>query len=119
MELKSFITDVYQSIDRSDASAFARFITPTGSFRFANNPAVTGTKAIEEYVAGFFQSLEGIEHSNLESWKSGDAIFVNGIVKYTRHNGSTLEVPFSCTWKMQGRLIDQYLIYIDSSELYQ
>ncbi|MCK9639437.1 MAG: nuclear transport factor 2 family protein [Prolixibacteraceae bacterium] len=119
MELKSFVSDVYQSIDRTDALAFARFITPTGSFRFANNPAVTGTEAIEAYVAGFFQSLKGINHSELESWKSGETLFVNGIVKYTRHNDTTLEVPFSCTWKMKGRLIDQYLIYIDSSELYK
>ena len=119
MEFKTFVTEVYRSIDRQDSSSFARFITPEGSFRFANNPAVTGTAAIEAYVAGFFQSLKGINHSNLESWNTGDAIFVNGIVKYTRHNDTTLEVPFSCTWKMKDQLIDQYLIYIDSSELYQ
>ncbi|MCX6222129.1 MAG: nuclear transport factor 2 family protein [Bacteroidia bacterium] len=119
MKFKTFVSDVYQSIDHKDASSFARFITPNGSFRFANNPAATGTAAIESYVAGFFQSLKGINHSNLESWSSGDAIFVNGLVKYSRHNDTTLEVPFSCTWKMKDQLIDQYLIFIDSSELYQ
>ena len=119
MEFKTFVTEVYQSIDRADASAFAGFITPNGSFRFANNPAVTGTATIETYVAGFFQSLKGINHSNLESWSTGNAIFVNGTVKYTRHNDTILEVPFSCTWKMKDQLIDQYLIFIDCSELYQ
>jgi ketosteroid isomerase-like protein len=119
MELKTLVTTVYQSIDRTDASSFAKFITPNGSFRFANSPAVTGTAAIEAYVAGFFQSLKGINHSNLEFWTTGDTIFVNGLVKYTRHNDTTLEVPFSCTWKMKGLMIDQYLIFIDNSELYQ
>jgi hypothetical protein len=119
MEFKSFVNEVYQSIDHAEAKKFASYIAPAGSFRFANHPLVSGTEAIEAYVAGFFQSLKGIHHSNLESWSTGDVIFVNGTVKYTRHNGTTLELPFSCTWKMKGSLIDQYLIYIDSSELYQ
>ncbi len=119
MELKSFVTEVYQSIDNADATKFASFITPNGSFRFANNPAVTGNKAIDAYVDGFFKSLKGINHTGLEYWNTGDAIFVNGTVKYTRHNSTSLELPFSCTWKMKDHLIDQYLIFIDSSELYQ
>jgi hypothetical protein len=119
MELKSFVKDVYQSIDSADAKKFASYIAPDGCFRFANNPEVIGNATIETYVDGFFKSLRGINHSNLESWSAGDAIFVNGIVKYTRHNNTTLELPFSCTWKMQGHLIGQYLIFIDSSELYQ
>ncbi|HWS00766.1 MAG TPA: nuclear transport factor 2 family protein [Prolixibacteraceae bacterium] len=119
MENKAYIAEIYQSIDNADAKKFASYIAPNGSFRFANNPAVTGNQAIEAYVDGFFKSLKGINHSNLESWSTGDAIFVNGTVKYTRHNDTSLELPFSCTWKMKDQLIDQYLIFIDSSELYQ
>lgn len=119
MELKSFVTEVYQSIDQANSTRFASYITPNGCFRFANNPAVYGNKAIDEYVNGFFRSLKGINHSNLEFWHTDDVIFVNGTVKYIRHNGTTLELPFSCTWKMKGHLIDEYLIFIDSSELYQ
>lgn len=119
MEFKTFATEVYQSIDRQDAKKFASYFTANGTFRFANNPEVTGLAAIEAYVDGFFKSLKGISHSGLESWSTGDAIFVNGMVRYTRHNDTTLEVPFSCTWKMQDDLISQYLIFIDSSQLYQ
>lgn len=119
MKLSSFVTEVYKAIDQADAKKFASFITPGGTFRFANNPGVTGNADIEAYVDGFFRSLKGIAHSGLESWSAGDVIFVNGTVKYTRLNGTSLELPFSCTWKMEGSLIDQYLIFIDSSELYQ
>lgn len=118
MELNSFVSEVYNSIDRADASKFASFITPTGIFRFANMPAVAGNRAIEEFVDGFFKSLKGIRHSDLESWKSEDVIFVTGMVNYLRHNSTALEAPFSCTWKMKGPLIDEYLIFIDASELY-
>lgn len=119
MELKSFVTEVYQAIDSADAKKFASFFTQNGSFRFANNPEVTGKEEVEAYVDGFFKSLKEVSHSNLESWNSGDVIFVNGTVLYTRHNNTMLELPFSCTWKMQGKLIGQYLIFIDSSELYR
>ena len=119
MEYKSLVSAVYQSIDSADAAKFASFITQTGIFRFANIPGVKGHIAIEEFVAGFFKSLKGISHSNLESWSADDVIFVNGNVKYMRHNNTSLEVPFSCTWKMKDGLIDEYLIFIDNSELYK
>ncbi len=117
MEYKSLVSAVYQSIDNSDAVNFASFITPNGIFRFANIPAVKGNKAIEEFVEGFFKSLKGISHSNLESWSAENVIFVIGNVKYNRHNNTSLEVPFSCTWKMKDGLIDEYLIFTDNSEL--
>jgi len=119
MELKSFVYEVYNSIDQANAAKFASFISPTGLFRFANMPAVVGNREIEEYVDGFFKSLKGISHSNLESWEANNTLFVNGNVRYTRHNGTALEAPFSCTWKMQDQLIHEYLIFIDASELYK
>jgi hypothetical protein len=119
MEYKALVSAAYQSIDSADAAKFASFITPDGIFRFANIPAVKGNKAISDFVAGFFKSLKGISHSNLESWSVDNVIFINGIVKYTRHNNTTLQVPFSCTWKMKDGLIDEYLIFIDNSELYK
>lgn len=119
MDYKALVSKVYQSIDSADAAKFASFIAPSGIFRFANIPAVKGNKAIQAFVADFFKSLNGIRHSDLESWSLEDVIFVNGTVKYTRHNDTLLELPFSCTWKMKDGLIDEYLIFIDASELYQ
>jgi len=119
MELTAFVTEVYQSIDQANANKFASYITPEGSFRFANHPAVAGRKEVEDFVEGFFKSLKSIRHSHLESWESGNAIFVNGTVTYTRHNGTILALPFSCTWKMKDQLINEYLIFIDSSDLYK
>jgi len=119
MENQLNLAEIFQSIDNADATKFASFISSDGCFRYANNPPVFGSEAIEAYVAGFFQSIKGINHSNLESWRTSDTISVNGTVQYTRHNDTTLEIPFACTWKLKDYLIDQYLIYIDSSELYQ
>lgn len=119
MENQLNITEIFQSIDNADATKFASFLSSEGCFRYANHPAIIGRDAIEAFVAGFFKSIKGIRHSKLESWSTPEAIFVNGSVKYTRHNDTTLEIPFACTWKLKDHLIDQYLIFIDSSELYQ
>ena len=119
MDLKTLVSSVYQSIDSADSAKFASFIAPNGIFRFANIPAVKGNKAIEAFVEGFFKSLKSIRHADLESWYVEDVIFTNGNVKYTRHNNTSLEVPFSCTWKMKDGLIKEYLIFIDNSELYK
>ena len=48
-----------------------------------------------------------------------DKRFATGRVTYTRHDDSTLQVPFSVILKMQGDLIDEYLIFVDTSELYK
>ena len=119
MKYKELVSAAYQSIDNADSAKFASLITSEGIFRFANNPAVKGNKAIADFVGNFFNSLKGISHSNLESWSVDNVIFINGDVKYIRHNNTSLEVPFSCTWKMKDGLIDEYLIFTDNSELYK
>ncbi len=45
---------------------------------------------------------------------------VRGEAKYTRHNGSVLQVPFANTIALNDQgLITGYQIYIDNTELFQ
>jgi hypothetical protein len=48
-----------------------------------------------------------------------DALVCHGTVTYTRHDSSTLTVPFANIFKVHGELIDEYLIFIDVSQLYE
>jgi len=41
------------------------------------------------------------------------------MVTYTRHDSSTLTVPFANILRFEGDLIDEYLIFLDVSELYK
>ena len=41
----------------------------------------------------------------------------HGTVTYTRHDSSQLKVPFTNILKMDDKLIKEYLIYVDVSQL--
>lgn len=116
---KSLIEKVFQAVDAADAVALTNFITPNGTFRFSNFPAIIGHEHILPFLEGFFSSIKGIKHSELEIFEVGDVIITNGVVTYTRHNNTLYSCNFSNTFKMKGELIDQYLIFVDNSKLYE
>lgn len=113
-----FIVDLYRNIDSHNSRAVANTMTDNGVFKFANMPPVEGKENIFNFLEGFFRSIKGISHSDLESWHVAGHWFVNGTVTYTRHNGTLLAVPFSVTLKMDAGKIREYLIFVDNHELY-
>ena len=119
MSNDSFVKDMYSIVDAKDGAALAALMTEDGIFRFANMPAVKGKEEIAGFLDGFFQSIKGIAHSQIEDWIVDSTRFVTGTVAYTRHDDSALAVPFSVILKMQGSLIAEYLIFVDTSELYK
>lgn len=116
---KEDIQSLFNAIDAFDTKTFVSFIDEEANFKFGNMPTVKGKDSIFEFVAGFFQAIKGIRHSNLESWEIEGIRFVNGTVTYTRLNGSALTVNFSNTFKLNGSKIKDYLIFIDNSELFK
>jgi ketosteroid isomerase-like protein len=119
MNQDSYIKDMYAIVDAKDGAALAAMMTDDGIFRFANIPPVTGREAIAGFLDNFFQSIRDIKHTDLEDWQAGDNRFATGNVHYTRHDGSVLSVPFSVILKMQDKLIKEYLVFVDASELYK
>jgi len=119
MSTDNFIKDMYSIVDAKNGAALASMMTENGTFRFANIPGVQGRENIVGFLDNFFQSIKGIAHDQLEDWKVDDTRFATGRVTYTRHDDTTLPVPFSVILKMQENLIDEYLIFVDASELYK
>ncbi len=116
---KEDIFALFKAIDSFDTKSFVSFLDEDANFKFGNMPVVKGGNAIFEFVAGFFQAIKGIEHTNLEIWELEGIRFVNATVTYTRLDGSTLTVNFSNTFKLKGDKIKDYLIFIDNSELFK
>ncbi|HEC41254.1 MAG TPA: nuclear transport factor 2 family protein [Bacteroides sp.] len=116
---KEDIKSLYQAIDNFDTKSFATYLDDEANFKFGNMPVVSGKDAIFEFVAGFFQAIKAISHTNLEIWEIEGIRFVNATVTYTRLDGSTLTVNFSNTFKLKGEKIKDYLIFIDNSELFK
>lgn len=118
MNNDNYIKDMYAIVDARDSAGLANMMTENGIFRFANIPALAGKEAITGFLDNFFQSIKAIKHENIEEWQIDDTRFATGMVTYTRHDDSTLKVPFSVILKMQAELINEYLIFVDGSELY-
>ena len=109
---------LFRSVDQSDADALVAFMTDEASFKFANAPVLRGKPAIREMLIGFFDSIKGLEHQLADTWQQDGAVICHGTVTYTRHDESTLTVPFANIFRLKDNLIDEYMIYVDASQLY-
>jgi ketosteroid isomerase-like protein len=117
MAQPAWITQLFASIDAMDPDAFVSFVTDDAVFRYGSNPPTEGKRAIREAVAGVFSMFRGIGHTLEGTWVHPDAVFVQGLVHYTRHDGSTITLPFLNCFKMRGEKVREYLIYIDPTPL--
>jgi hypothetical protein len=115
---KDHLNSLFNSIDQMNIDAFLAFLSDNALFRFGNADPVSGKDVIRDVLQGFFASIKTLQHNVLESWTSGNALACHGFVTYTRHDSSTLAVPFANIMKFDGNLIHEYLIFIDVSELY-
>lgn len=118
METPAWATTLFHALDAFDADTFASFLTDDAIFVFGNAEPARGKQAIRDVVAGFFTSIKSIRHDLLETWTLPQAVISRGTVTYTRHSGSQLRVPFANIFKLQNGLIQDYLIYVDNSQLY-
>lgn len=118
MAKDEFIGRLLAAIDARDAQAFAAFLTSDASFRFGNHPAVRGREAIAATVGDFFRAIKTVSHRLEEQWSLPDVVVCTGMVTYTRHDGSTLEVPFANVLKVRADGIHDYRIFVDNSALF-
>jgi ketosteroid isomerase-like protein len=112
------IEQLFQSIDTRNTDAFLTFLTDDVMFRFGNAEPVKGKEEVGNAVQGFFESIQALSHDLHEILEHPDAVVCHGMVTYTRHDSSTLTVPFANIFGMSGDSIRDYLIFIDVSQLY-
>lgn len=109
---------LFKAIDAKDAEGFAAFLAPPCEFRFGNLPAVRGRDQVKEFVAGFLASIAALSHTIDAHWAVPGGLVCHGRVTYTRHDGSTLTVPFANVFGLSAEGIASYLIFADTSQLY-
>ncbi len=109
---------LFAAIDAKDGAAFVAYLTENAIFRFGSAPPVQGRDAIQAAVEGFFATIAGCSHSVDNKLRQGDTVVCEGIVTYTRHDGSEIELPFTDVFEYEGILIAHYKIYMDVAPLY-
>jgi len=118
MMTPAWVQTLFRALDAFDADTFASFLTDDATFVFANAEPVRGRQTIRDYVAQFFTSIAAIRHDLIETWTVPDAVISRGTVIYTRHGGTQLKVPFANVFKLRNERIQEYLIYVDNTQLY-
>lgn len=112
------ISQIFACVDNQDPVKFVEYLTDDCSFRFGNQPVVVGRESIQEYVKQFFASIKGLSHDILTEWEILGGAACHGFVTYTRHDDSTVTIPFANIFKIKSAKVQEYLIFADTSELY-
>ncbi len=118
MSTANSTTDLFRAIDSKDPARFVSFLAPDARFRYGSAAPVTGRGAIAQAVAGFFGTIEALEHRVLHEWQDADSRVCEGEVTYTRHDGSRITLPFAVVLRPRAGLIRDYRIYVDIAPLY-
>ena len=109
---------LFASIDAMDTESFLSFIHADATFRFGSSPPVAGQAGIGAAVGDFFSLIAALEHEICRFIIDGDAVVCEGEVTYTRHDGSTITLPFVNVFEVENKLITLYRIYIDTGPLF-
>lgn len=117
-EVATWMSGLLACVDAQDTPGFLTYLADDASFRFANYPAAIGREAVGAAVSGFFTSIKGLRHELQRAWAPPGHAICEGIVTYTRHDGSTLTAPFVNVFTMRNGLVADYRIYVDASALY-
>ena len=106
------------AVDARDADRFVAFLTDDGKFTYANAPAVVGRSAVRTAVAAFFALVRSLEHTPRHVWTVPGHVVVEGTVRYVRHDGREVTLPFVNVLALAGDRIADYRIYIDGAPLF-
>ena len=110
--------EIFETIDRMDAEGFASFFTEDGLFRFGNAPTVKGRGEIAQAVDQFFASIKGLTHRTIDQWSSEGVDIAEVEVTYTRHDDAQVDLMAACVFRLDGKQISDYRIYMDINPLY-
>ena len=86
--------------------------------RFGSSPPVHGHSGIRQAVESFFATFAALRHDISGLICEGDRVACEGTVTYTRHDGSTITLPFANFFGLRQGLIATYHVYIDIAPLY-
>jgi len=115
--VREWLDRLFAVVDSKDAAGFADYFTEQGQFVYGSGEPIQGKQAICNYVAGFFGTLESIQHTIFNAWAVSDNIFVELEVTYGLKDGRKFTLPAFDLFKMEGERIKTYLIYVDPSPM--
>jgi SnoaL-like domain len=117
-EALSFARSVYEAVDSMDETNLAEFLTEECRFTFGNAKPVVGRAAVAEASKAFISLIAEIKHEINDVWVVDDIIITRLNVIYTRKDKKTMSFPGVTIWRVEGKQISDYKIYIDNTPLF-
>jgi len=109
---------VLAAVDAKDADRFAAFLTDDARFTYANAPSVVGREAVRAAVDAFFARVRSLAHTPRHVWTVPGHIVVEGTVRYVRHDGREVTLPFVNVLALAGDRVSDYRVYVDGTPLF-
>lgn len=113
-----WIAALLAAVDAKDADRFVSFLADDASFAYANAPPVLGRDAVRAAVAGFFAQVRSLAHAAAHVWRVPGHVVVEGTVRYVRHDGREVTLPFVNVLALDGDRISSYRVYVDGAPLF-
>ena len=110
--------ELFAAIDTKDTKKFLSYLAADGEFVFGNAPAAVGHADIGAAVSGFLGTIRRSEHRMTRAWEDATSAACEGLVTYTRLDGSTVALPFVDVFHFRGGKIGRYQIYMDVNPLF-
>ena len=117
-DLQAWNAALLAAVDAKDADRFVSFLTDDASFVYANAPAVVGREAVRSAVAAFFALVRSLAHTPNHVWTVPGHVVVEGTVRYVRHDGREVTLPFVNVLELDGDRISSYRVYVDGAPLF-
>jgi SnoaL-like domain len=117
-EALSFAKSVYEAVDSMDEANLAEFLTDECTFTFGNAKPVVGRAAAAEASKAFLSLVAGIQHEINDVWSVDYTIITRLTVTYTRNDKRKMTFPAVTIWRVEGKKISDYKIYIDNTSLF-
>ena len=117
-DTRAFAQSVYQAIDTMDENELAPFLTENCAFVFGNAPPVVGRAASANASKAFMATIAGIKHDLADVWGVDDNIISRMTVTYARKDGKKMSFPAVTIWRLEGKQIADYRIYVDNTPLF-
>jgi ketosteroid isomerase-like protein len=117
-DARAFAKSVYQAIDTMDEKELGPFLTENCTFVFGSAPPVAGRAAAANASKAFMATIAGIKHDLADVWGVDDNIISRMTVTYTRKDGRKMSFPAVTIWRVEGKQIADYRIYVDNTPLF-
>jgi len=93
-------------------------LTEDCTFVFGNSEPVVGRAASADASKAFMSLIAGIKHDLADVWRVDDNIISRMTVTYTCKDGQKMSFPAVTIWRLKGKEIADYRIYVDNTPLF-